>query len=200
MIVYQLKSDAYIIRPLIEDDTVINHYGLENVPVKYIEAEPDFGTFENELTELLFDKFPNKQLCLRGISMYEHNLLNKTPMSHMELAEIISRYGSDRYDSDIAGDRYDNVDDKRIDFFALDFDTSGGENNFWYMFNTFYYYGVYKYGHPRMVDILTVYDTAELNRVEYRYDGDDEIRSDAFCIPDNADMAKVVLGIIVINS
>jgi len=197
MIVCNMKSDAYVMRPLSDDETAVEHYGLENVPVKYIESEPDFGTFEIELTNVLFDKFPQKKLCIRGVSLSEHNLLNGSALSVAELVEIIARDGSDRYNPNVAGDRYGNVENKRIDFFALDFDTCGGENNFWYMFNTFYYYGIDKYGEPRMVDVITVYDTEKLDRVEYMYEGDDEIRSDAFVFP-SGDITAL-LGIITIN-
>ena len=184
-------------RPLSDDTTLKYHYGMENVPVKYIEAEPDFGAFETELTAFLFDKFPQKMLCIRGISLPEHNLLNESALSVSDLVGIIARDGTDRYNPNVAGDRYGNVENKRIDFFALDFDTCGGENNFWYMFNTIYYYGIQKHGVPRMVDILAVYDTEKLHRVEYMYEGSDEIRSDAFVFP--TDPVTALLGIVTIN-
>src|SRR5687768_4509313 len=96
--------------------------------------------------------FLDKTIVVRGISSTEHS--DKTIDN---LLEIIKRDGTDRYDSGRKGDRYENIKDKHIDFFAFRRKVTPRMQLFKDISWGFYYGAKAIHGKPIRIDILIIY-------------------------------------------
>jgi hypothetical protein len=184
------------------DDTnvnTVNHYGIDGIPVKFVAVEPDFAAVAVKVRDFINAQFANDDIVIRLVSLFEHNLLNNTTISANELAAVIKTHGSDRYNANIPGDRYGNIENRKIDFFAMDRDELN-DDTFRYSFPTFYYYGIEKYGFPRLVDVVIVYDLNELNQIVHTYEGRGESKSDGFTFRNENDKARSILGVILLEA
>ncbi len=156
------------------------YYGLKNIPCDYIEGSPDFQKTADTLRDYLRENYPNRELCIRGISMSEHNRINHTNLCADDLIGIISKIGHDRYRPDINGQGYENEQNKKIDFFAYDVFPCIDDSDLIYFFMSFYYFGISNHGEPSLLDIITVYDRTKLNMIEHTYKGSNDIKRDGF--------------------
>ena len=181
------------------DQTKVSHYGIDAAPRKYVSAEPDFANVADVLRQAIKQSFITKAIAVRLVSLYEHNLVNNTDITVSQLVDIIKQHGSDRYNPAVDGDRYDNLEGRHIDFFAMDSEELDNEI-FRYSFSTFYYYGIAKYAHPRLVDVIIIYDTAKLKQVEYTNEQNEDTKSDGYRFADTSDKSGAVLGIITIKA
>ena len=160
-------------------DTVF-HYGLEGIPVTYIENQPGFDYTAMRLRDFLRSLFSHEKLCIRGVSISEHNRANGSSLSVDALIQIITDIGHDRYNPEIAGNKYDNLENLHIDIFAYDVLPDCDDNDLTYFFQSFYWYGLAENGEPGMVDIIIVYDADFLNRIHHHYPGRCDIKRDGF--------------------
>ncbi|TAH32892.1 hypothetical protein EYC59_05710 [Candidatus Saccharibacteria bacterium] len=84
------------------------------VPEYTVDAEPDFMAVGKKVDDVLRQHFMGQTVVVRGVSSSAHPNLSVD-----ELIETIQRLGTDRYDPERAGDRYENVAGKHIDIFAF---------------------------------------------------------------------------------
>ncbi len=87
-----------------------------NVPDYSIDIQPDYKAAGAIVDTELKKHFMGQMVGLRALGSQEHP--GKTID---DLIEIIKRDGTDRYDPERGGDRYDNVEGKHIDLFVLTF-------------------------------------------------------------------------------
>ena len=103
--------------------------------------------------------------------------------SVQDIIKIIKKLGYDRYAPKRIGDRYEKIEGKKIDFFALDF-TVGNvkeEECVMHALESFYYYPIITREKPIRVDIGIVYDLNQLRIIEHQYKGrEGEIKRDGF--------------------
>lgn len=159
---------------------ITRHYDLDGILVTYIENSPDFNLTALRLRDFIRDYFNNEKLCIRGISMSEHNRVNDTALKTDELVQIIINNGHDRYNSNIIRCKYNNIEQLHIDFFAYDVIPYIDDDDLTYFFQSFYWFGLVENQEPSMVDIIIVYDTNLLNRIEHHYPGRENIKRDGF--------------------
>jgi hypothetical protein len=179
--VYNLSLPKYKTGNINKSKTdTASHYGLEDIPVTYIENSPDFDITAHCLRDFLRKKFIGDRLCIRGISIIEHNRVNGTSFINDDLIKIIINTGHDRYNPEVRGDRYDNFENRRIDIYAYDVIPFLDDNDLTYFFQSFYWFGLSENGEPIMIDIIIVYDSDLLDRVEHHYNGRSDIKRDGF--------------------
>ncbi|MHB1154679.1 MAG: hypothetical protein ACYC00_20420, partial [Eubacteriales bacterium] len=99
---------------------ITRHYDLDGIPVTYIENSPNFELTALCLRDFLRGCFKHEKLCIRGVSISEHNRVNNTALKTDELIQIINNHGHDRYNPNIIGCKYNNIEDLHIDIFAYD--------------------------------------------------------------------------------
>ncbi len=139
--------------------------------------------------------FLGKKVAVRVLSSQEHK-----GKSINELVKIIKKIGYDRYDPKRKGDRYENIEDKHIDFFALDFKVKKDGEYFEDLLTPFYYWVAVDREKPRRIDIALVYDFSKLKRVKHRYKGrESQIKTDGFAFKYPDRKSDAILGIIKIS-
>ena len=69
----------------------------------------------NKIDITIKKHFSGKHVAIRALGSQEHSC------SVDALIKIIKKLGHDHYDPARRGEKYENVDGKKIDFFALDF-------------------------------------------------------------------------------
>ena len=99
---------------------ITHHYGLDCIPVTYIENSPDFELTILRLRDFIRSYFNHEKLCIRGVSIFEHNRVNETALKTDELIQLIIHHGHDRYNPNIIGCKYNNIEHLHIDIFAYD--------------------------------------------------------------------------------
>ena len=105
--------------------------------------------------------------------------------SQDELLAIIRRLGHDRYDPNRPGERYDNLEGRRIDLFALRFTITEDGAYMPFFIEPFHEAGMAERGEPLRVDILIVYDAKQLDEVPHTYEGrEGEVKRDGFVFRD----------------
>ncbi len=127
---------------------------------------------------------------MRGLSSGEHQ------KSVDELIKAIKRSGTDRYDPERVGDRYENIKGKRIDLFAFRRKITARTQLFKDLSWGFYHGSIAIHGKPVRLDILTVYDTSQLKAVVHQYEGRDDIKRDGFIFKDTSNKVAALKGII----
>lgn len=116
-----------------------------------------------------------------------------------ELVRIITSTGTDRYDQDRIGDRYENTENRHIDLFAFPAEVTPALELGWQVIYGFYHSAIGVHGRPTRIDILTVYDAEQLEVVEHQYEGRDDKKRDGFVFKDPDDKGSSVLGVIKLN-
>ena len=162
------------------------------IPKIYYEQKPDFEKIGKKIDKILIDNFLNKQIAYRALSSQEHK-----DKSSDDIIDIIKKIGYDRYDPKRKGEKYENIEDKHIDFFALDFFI--GENGEYtrHLLEPFYFWPTVEGKNPIKIDILIIYDFNKLEVVEHQYEGrEGEIKRDGFIFKDKKNGKDAVLGII----
>lgn len=166
------------------------------VPGYQVDSEPNHKAIGKIVDDELRKHFMGQTVGLRAIGSQEHP--GKTVD---ELIRIITRDGTDRYDPDRAGDRYDNVENKHIDLFLLRRKVTATAKMFWQLSWSFYRYPLKMRGRPVRVDILTVYDLAKLKavRTTHTHEGYPVVKRDGFVFKDPDHKADALLGVIKIQ-
>ena len=165
------------------------------VPKRYEERKPDFVAVGEKIDDCLKKHFLGQKVAIRALGSQEHK--GKT---QDDVIRIIKRLGHDRYDPKRKGDRYDNIENKKIEIFAMPpyKITKKGEYFRWFI-EPFFYWPIHDRGHPVRVDIAIIYDPAKLVTVEHQYKGrEGEVKTDGFVFKDPDDKPGAIKGIIKI--
>jgi hypothetical protein len=118
---------------------------------------------------------------LRGISSGQH-----PDKSANDLVRIIEETGTDRYDPERTGNRYENIQNKHIDLFAFAANVTPELELGWEVIYGFYHSAIAVHGAPVRIDILTIYDASQMTEATHRYEGRDDIKKDGFVFNDPA--------------
>jgi hypothetical protein len=148
----------------------------------------EFLVFRNVLLH-----FAGQTIVVRGLSSKEHS-----DKSIDELVDIIKVTGTDRYDPKRTGDRYDNIKGKQIDLFAFRRKVTPKMELFQDISWGFYHGAKAIHGKPVRIDILIIYDAAQLKAVVHQYEGRDDIKRDGYVFRESDDKNAAVIGIIKI--
>jgi hypothetical protein len=146
-----------------------------DLPQYQVDSEPHYRAIGRIFDDELKNYFLGQSLVIRGIASSEHP--GKTVD---ELIEIIKNTGTDRYNPERKGDRYENSEGKRIDFFAFPVRVDQNMEFFHQMIWGFYHSAKAVHGYPVRIDIVTIYDAAQLQQVEHQYEGQNEVKDDGF--------------------
>lgn len=165
-----------------------------DVPEYIVENEPNHKAVGQLVDEIIKNNFAGQTVVVRGLSSKAHP--DKTAD---ELIEIITRQGTDRYDPERIGDRYENINGKHIDLFAFRRKVSARMHLFKDISWGFYHGAKAIHGKPVRIDLLTIYDAAELKAVVHQYEGREDIKRDGFVFKDPANKQNALLAIIKIN-
>ncbi len=167
-----------------------------HLPEYQVTTKPDYkanGVFvDNELRK----HFMGQMVGLRALGSQEHP--GKTID---DLVEIIKRDGTDKYDPERNGDRYDNIENKRIDLFLLRRKISDKSKIFWQLAWSFYESPLKLRGQPVRVDILAIYDLTKLKavRTTHTHEGYPVTKRDGFAFREPDKKNEAVMGIIKIT-
>jgi len=171
-------------------------YEISTPEYHFKEGKPDFALIGSEIIQCLRKYFLGKRIALRLLSSTGH-----PEKSLEELIEIIKKYGHDRYDSSRVGDRYENIDNQDIDFFALDFEVGKEQEEqcIQWALDSFYEWPMKNKAWPVRIDIGIVYDPSQLKTIEHIYTGrENEIKRDGFVFKNADKKPNAILGIIKI--
>ena len=166
-----------------------------HLPAYRVDTVPDHLTLGKNVDDELKKHFMGQTIVARGIGSSEHP--GKTID---ELAEIILREGTDRYDQTRKGDRYENIQGKRIDLFGFRRKITPRMQLFKDIIYGFYHSAISVHGKPTRIDILIIYDASKLQAVLHQYEGRTEKKRDGFIFKDPADKAAALLGVVKITS
>lgn len=164
------------------------------VPKSYLDNAPDFEKIGAKVDNCLKRHFLGKSVAVRVLSSEEHK-----GKSLDKLINIIKKLGHDRYNPEKKGDRYENLDNKHIDFFALDFKVKKNESYFASFIEPFYFWPIADNRKPVRIDLAVIYDLSKLDVVEHRYEGrEKEIKRDGFIFKNPNNKPDALLGMIKI--
>jgi hypothetical protein len=164
------------------------------IPSVYWDKKPNFEKIGSKIDNCLKRHFLGKEVAIRVLSSKEHK-----GKSLLEIIKIIKRLGHDRYDPDRKGDRYRNIGNKHIDFFALDFKVEKDGSYFKNFLEPFYFWPIAHGEKPIGIDIAVIYDLSKLKIVKHRYEGrEKELKKDGFVFKNEKDKPGSILGIIKI--
>jgi len=155
---------------------------------------PDDQAIGKVVDDELRKHFLGKSVLVRGIASSEHP--DKTID---KLIDIIAQTGTDRYDPNRPGDRYENVDGKHIDLFAFPVIIKPNTKVFNQVVWGFYHSSIAVHGYPMRIDVVSVYDASQMQQVLHRYEGRGDIKDDGFTFRDAAAKSAALLGIIKIS-
>ena len=196
--VYQVTVSGYKLQTFKEVSLKVDYEGTPwfnlKIPQIYWENKPDFEKIGSKIDNCLKKHFLGKKVAIRVLGSEEHK--NKTIPA---LIKIIKKLGHDRYDLKRKGDRYENIDNYHIDFFALDFKIEEHKSYFKNFLEPFYFWPIANRGKPIRIDIAIIYDLSKLKIVEHRYEGrENELKKDGFIFKDPNKKKEAILGIIKI--
>ncbi len=158
-----------------------------------VRSKPDWASIGKKIDKKIKKYFLEKKVAIRCLGSQDHK-----GKSVSDIIKIIRRLGHDRYDSSKKGDRYDNLGNKKIDFFALDFKI-GQESVIMENFIEPFYTWPLKFGEtPVRIDIAVIYSLSKLKRVLHQYKGRTDIKRDGFVFKDQKNKRDALLGIIKI--
>lgn len=167
-----------------------------HLPEYQVDQEPDHEAIGRKVDEFIKQHFLGQHVAIRCLGSCEHP--GKTVD---DVIEIIKQTGTDRYDSKRQGDRYENNEDRRIDFFAFDYEITKDSEIFHIFTWPFYHWCIERSGKPVRIDIVTFYDPKKLEQVHFTYKGreNEGERSDGWVFKDQANKTDAVLGIVKIT-
>ncbi|HUC89763.1 MAG TPA: hypothetical protein VMR45_03095 [Patescibacteria group bacterium] len=165
------------------------------IPKYVVSSEPDHSSIGAVIDETIKQNFDGLTIAVRGLSSAEHP--GKT---RDELVAIIQRTGTDRYDPQRPGDRYENLQGKPIDLFAFRRKVTSRMQLFKYISWGFYHGSKAIHGKPVRIDMLTIYDAAQLKAVVHQYAGRDDVKRDGYIFREPKNKAKALLGIVLVDS
>jgi hypothetical protein len=164
-----------------------------HLPEYQVATRPDYKTLGKIVDAELKKHFLGKMVGLRALGSQEHP--GKTID---DLIEIIRRDGTDRYDPERNGDRYDNLENKHIDLFLLRRRISEKSQIFWQLAWSFYESPLKLRGQAVRVDILVIYDLTKLKavRTTHTHEGYPVTKRDGFVFKNSDRKNEAILGII----
>ncbi|MBW2997718.1 hypothetical protein KY349_05245 [Candidatus Woesearchaeota archaeon] len=163
------------------------------VPEYHVKSPPDHTSIGSRIDKVIKKHFLGKRVAIRCLGSQEHK-----GKSVDDMVKIIKKTGIDRYDPKRIGDRYENVEGKHIDFFALDFTVKQNSRIMEKFIEPFYTWPPQLGGKPVRLDIAIVYDLSKLKRVIHTYEGRDDIKKDGFVFRNPENKRDALLGIIKI--
>jgi len=196
--VYQVTVPEYKLKTFNKKSKKLNYAGTPwfniKIPQVYWDNKPDFEKIGTKIDSCLKKHFIGKKVAVRVLGSEEHKA-----KSIAEVIKIIKNLGHDRYEPKRKGDRYENLDKKYIDFFALDFKVEKDKSYFKDFLEPFYFWPIADRNKPIRIDIAIVYDLSKLKIVEHRYKGrEQELKKDGFVFKDPDNKPDAILGIIKI--
>ena len=171
-------------------------YQVKIPEYNFREGKPDIDFVSSKILSCLRKHFHGRRIAFRLLGSFEH--LGK---SADDLVKIIKKLGYDRYNPEKLGDKYENIENKKIDFFALDFrvGNSKQEECVKWAIDSFYNWPLKTRNYPVRVDIGIVYDLSKLKIIKHRYKGrEKEIKRDGFVFKDQNNKPTAVKAIIKI--
>lgn len=163
-----------------------------SVPEYNVNTRPDWDNVGSKIDLVIKKHFLKKRVVIRCLSSKEHR-----GKSIENLIAIIRRIGHDRYNPRIKGDRYDNIENKRIDIFALDFKISKNSFIMQKFIEPFYTYPKQRGKNPIRLDLVIIYDRSKLKRVIHTYDNVRR-KTDGFIFKEQDNKKDALLGFIKI--
>ena len=160
------------------------------LPEYNVRSKPDYATIGAKIDKLIKKHFLGRRVAIRCLGSQEHKLPRN------DLVRIIRRIGTDRYNTGRKGEKYENVDNKRIDFFALDFRIKQTGEYMRQFIEPFYEYPRQENKKPIKIDVIIIYDPAKLKRVPHRYRGRTDVKRDGFIFREPENKSAALLGII----
>ena len=161
------------------------------IPEYKVKTKPDWVNIGDKIDKKIKKYFTGRKIAIRCLSSKEHK--NK---SINDIVKIIKKTGSDRYDPKRKGDRYENIQEKHIDIFALDFNVKQKTIMLENFIESFYVWPT-KFGKkPIRLDIVIIYDLSKLKRIVHQYKGRKDIKKDGFVFKNSNDRKDALLGII----
>jgi hypothetical protein len=164
-----------------------------NIPQYKVETEPDHKAIGKLVDEVIKENFTGQTVVVRGLSSAAH-----PDKKFEELVEIIKQQGTDRYDPQRMGDRYENIKGKQIDLFAFRRKVMPRVELFKDISWGFYHGAKTIHGEPVRIDLLTIYDASQLKAVAHQYKGRIDIKRDGFVFINPHNKAAALIGIIKI--
>ena len=163
------------------------------VPKYNIKSKPDWIFIGAKIDKIIKRYFLGKKVAIRCLSSNEHN---GKPID--DLIKIIKKLGTDRYNPKRKGERYENIENKKIDFFALDFKIKKDSVIMENFIEPFYTWPI-KFGEkPIRINIAIIYDLSKLKRVLHKYKGRNDIKKDGFVFKNPENKREALKGIIKI--
>lgn len=164
------------------------------LPDYKVDTQPNFENIGAAIDGLIITNFLGQKLVIRGIGSQDH-----PGKSTNDLIKIIKKLGTDRYDPNRKGDRYENVENKPIDIFALEFKITKNRKYLEHFIEPFYFWPK-KFGEkPIKLDIITLYDRAKMKKVVHKYEGRNDIKKDGFVFKEPNNKVGAIKGIIRIT-
>ena len=163
-----------------------------SIPEYHVRAPPDHHAVGKRIDAVLRRHFLGKKVAIRCLSSSEHRMTRK------RLIGIIRRLGTDRYDPGREGDRYGNVEGKRIDIFCLERTITPKARIMWQFVWSFSELAKRFGSRPIRIDIVIVYDRRRLTRVRHTY-SDGRRKSDGFVFKGPGKKRDAILGIVEIG-
>lgn len=149
--VYQIRVPEYKFKKFGKTSEKINYAGTPwfniRIPKIYADNKPDFDKIGAKIDKCLKKYFLGRKVVIRALSSEEHK-----GKSVNDLIKIIKRLGYDRYNPKSSGDGYKNIDNKHIDFFALEFKINKNKEYFKNFIEPFYYWPTAGRNNPIMSD------------------------------------------------
>jgi len=84
-----------------------------SLPEYKVGTEPNHKNIGKIVDDVFKEHFQGQTIVVRGISSSQHSI----PIT--KLIDTIQELGTDHYDPDRVGDRYENIQGKHIDFFCF---------------------------------------------------------------------------------
>ena len=193
--VYSITIPEYKVK-VFKKVSKIPYSAKMQIPKKYEENKPDFELISSKIIKCLRKHFMGRRIAFRLLGSMEH-----PEKSVADLVKIIKKLGHDKHDLSRIGDRYENIGNLNIDFFALDFEVGKKEEEecVKWALNSFYAWPIFDRGYPVRVDMGIVYDLTQLKVVEHRYTGrEHEVKRDGFVFKYPDRKPEAVLGIVKI--
>jgi len=163
------------------------------VPRYSVKTKPNWDKFGEQIDKLIIKKFLGKNVAIRCLGSMDHS-----GKSLSQLISIIKKIGHDRYDPNHKGDRYENVENKKIDIFCLPYKITPKVKIMGNMIKSFYVYPIKVGVKPTRLDIILIYDRKKLKQVLHHYKGKDDAKIDGFVFKNPKDKRDALLGIIKI--
>lgn len=182
------------------DKSVMIEYNITpqfkiEIPKVYLTNKPDFNEIGNQIDSYLKDSYHKKHIAVRVLNSKDHY-----PITLTNLITKIKNMGHDRYDPNRAGDRYRNIENKKIDIFALDFIVEKSGTYFAQLLEPYYFWPLADGKEPEKIDLILIYDINELSRVIHHYEGrENETKKDGFVFNNNENKKKALLEIILLK-